>query len=315
MSESSSPLLLFGVGVFYIGIVVGSILFGITILQVYIYCNRGFADGLLLKLSVAALCFLDGLHLVFVVHVGYRYLIVDVNDPGVLEKSFWSLRATPIARILVARLVQCIYLGRIWRMLSKAIGKSRGRYLMIIIVVVAAFLCIAAGAVVIVALATESGASTQFRGWPGWLEFTSSAFLDCCITVLMIVVLRRGLNGGQRMKTLVSALIQYAIASGFVTSVACVTYLVLYERVTNSLAYGAMEAIVSSLYANSLLAMLNARAHLREQLAGGPITVEVSERMQFRRRNSSSLNETPKELPIEDGTEVLATILEAADLP
>ncbi|KDQ59983.1 hypothetical protein JAAARDRAFT_205049, partial [Jaapia argillacea MUCL 33604] len=251
MSETPSLLPRTGAGAFYVGIVID---FSGSPFSKCTYCSRGFADGLLLKLSVAALCFLDGLHLVFVVHVGYHYLIVDVNDPEVLEEGFWSLQATPIARILVARLVQCIYLGRIWRMLSKAIGKSRGRCLMIITAVIAASSCIAAGIVVIVAL----DASTQFRGWPGWLEFTSSAFLDCCITVLMILVLRRGLNGGQRMKTLASTLIQYAIASGLVTSVACVTYLILYEQVKNSFAYGAMEAIVSSLYANSLLVMLNA---------------------------------------------------------
>ncbi|KDQ59979.1 hypothetical protein JAAARDRAFT_191413 [Jaapia argillacea MUCL 33604] len=331
-------------GVFFIGTVIGSMLataclqpslralrqlcyslFGITIMQGYIYFSRNFDDRVWFQVAVAALCVLDALHLAFTVDIGYRYLITDLCNPALMGSSFWSLRVRKSQKlhrgpyhtkppVLLLRdsykggftilcltktnLSSIVYIWKeygnvlfffvifdrritdISQVLSNVTGSKRRVSLTTITFGVAA-LCIAAGFVVIVTLAIEPNLNPKSRMWFGWLELLSSAILDCAITIAMIVLLGQGLQLSRRMKSLTTTLIHYTIATGLITSIACILYLVLYEAITTSPAYSAMEASNSSLYANAILTMLNAREHLRGQPSGGADTLDVSRAIRF----------------------------------
>ncbi|KDQ64969.1 hypothetical protein JAAARDRAFT_244545 [Jaapia argillacea MUCL 33604] len=271
-----------GLGIFYIGIVTGAMLFGITIMQVYVYYTRYPKDQIYLKISIAALCVFDALHLMACVGVGYRYLIMDACDPAFMSASFWSLRIAPISRMIATRLVQCIYLAGIWKLISQLAGIAQHRRVSRTVAIAVLALLVVTGAVEIITVATIPDLNVQEREWWGWLEMATSAFLDCCITVTMILVINRGLHGGRRMKSLTSTLIQYTIASGLITSLMCITYLVLYVVDTNSFSFGAIEPCISSVYSLSMLAKLNAREHLRQRLSDSPITMDLSRQIEIR---------------------------------
>ncbi|KDQ59982.1 hypothetical protein JAAARDRAFT_191416 [Jaapia argillacea MUCL 33604] len=304
----------FGLGIFYIGIVIGAILFGITVMQVYVYYSHYPEDRISLKISIAALCVFDTLHLIACVDIGYRYLITDACNPTFMNSSFWSLRTAPISRMFATRLVQCVYLAGIWKLRSQLFGTGQHRLVSRIVAVVFALLLMGAGPVEIVTVAIIPDLNVEERQWWGWLELATSAFLDCCIAATMILLIRRGLHGGRRMKSLTSTLIQYTIASGLITSLTCVIYLLLYVVDTGSISFGAIEPCVSGVYSISMLAKfvgfvsphssmpliavttffdrLNAREHLRRRLSEAPITMDLSRQIEFRQGSGTAVELT-----------------------
>ncbi|KDQ59551.1 hypothetical protein JAAARDRAFT_33131 [Jaapia argillacea MUCL 33604] len=100
--------------------------------------------------------------------------------------------------------------------------------------------------------------------------------LDALIALAMVMILRQGFIGQRRSDDLMSRLIQYTVGSGVLTSAAAIVYIVLYHATAGSLAFLAMEFVYTRLYANSFMAMLNARRHLRSKLTDGTLTLNFS---------------------------------------
>ncbi|KAF7986939.1 hypothetical protein HWV62_12747 [Athelia sp. TMB] len=67
----------------FIGLILSTILFGITLLQAFIYYTvYGKQDILFHKVSVGIICTLDALHTVLTSYTMYGYLIIHAANPG-----------------------------------------------------------------------------------------------------------------------------------------------------------------------------------------------------------------------------------------
>ncbi|KAK7027789.1 hypothetical protein R3P38DRAFT_950741 [Favolaschia claudopus] len=113
-------------GPWFLGVVVSSIIFGITSLQVYGYYTRfSSRDPLFLKIFVAALCALQTFHLALLIMSYYAASVTNFGDYVGLGIEPWSLRAQVVVGAVLATLVQTFYAYRIWTLS----GKSEHRYM------------------------------------------------------------------------------------------------------------------------------------------------------------------------------------------
>ncbi|KAI6127950.1 hypothetical protein EDD16DRAFT_220346 [Pisolithus croceorrhizus] len=74
-----------------VGGFISSMIYGITTLQTYMYYMHYPKDALTLKLLVAALWVLDTVHVSFMIHVFYYYLIATYGVPTSFEYVIWSM--------------------------------------------------------------------------------------------------------------------------------------------------------------------------------------------------------------------------------
>jgi len=99
-----------------------------------------------------------------------------------------------------------------------------------------------------------------------YIGFGSTAFVDCTIAAAMCLILHRSNNGTRRTESVVETIIQYFIGTGLLTSFSAILCIALYVAEPSTLLYFGMEFSMTRLYANSILAMFNARKQLREKL-------------------------------------------------
>ncbi|KAF8154278.1 hypothetical protein B0H34DRAFT_83797 [Crassisporium funariophilum] len=99
-----------------------------------------------------------------------------------------------------------------------------------------------------------------------YLGFGATALIDCAIAAAMCMILHKSSGGTRRSETVLETLIQYFIGTGLLTSFAAIMVIILYVASPNTLLYLGMEFSVTRLYANSILAMFNARQHLRDRM-------------------------------------------------
>ncbi|KAI6158133.1 hypothetical protein BKA82DRAFT_4067276 [Pisolithus tinctorius] len=79
-----------GFGSTLIGGLVSAMLYGITTLQTYVYFMYYSEDASTVKFLVAAIWALDTLHVSFMCHLLYYYLIINYGVPTSLEYIIWS---------------------------------------------------------------------------------------------------------------------------------------------------------------------------------------------------------------------------------
>ncbi|KAK7024701.1 hypothetical protein R3P38DRAFT_1049986 [Favolaschia claudopus] len=103
-------------GAFLIGVILSSILFGVTCLQTYLYftmhCSR---DHLALKSFAVLLMLMDSVHFGFISHTLYQMVIPNFGNYTALGRPPWSLPASVVLGIAVMTMVQHFYAWRIYR--------------------------------------------------------------------------------------------------------------------------------------------------------------------------------------------------------
>ncbi|KAI0323926.1 hypothetical protein GY45DRAFT_498879 [Cubamyces sp. BRFM 1775] len=88
-------------GALFIGVLISSVLFGVTMLQTLVYFQQYPSDRAWRKLAVSWLWFLDALHLALSAHFVYHYLVSNNANSDALSQIVWSFKL----RIVVDSLV------------------------------------------------------------------------------------------------------------------------------------------------------------------------------------------------------------------
>ncbi|KDQ59280.1 hypothetical protein JAAARDRAFT_34011 [Jaapia argillacea MUCL 33604] len=293
----SSPDISNTLGNLFLSLAVGAVLYGVTLTQAYVYFSRYHDDGRILKFLVVVICVLDGLNLVFTTHLVYHYVITNFGVFEALNHVVWSMKALSVAHESLVPLVELLYLWRI-RKLSLLLPKSGATAPKII-----------SGAWVTICVLILANTAFGFRNIIFFDTFLRHDWnvpvglaLWCPIAIStsggMVFLLRPALHGGKRVGGLVGAVILYSVATGLLTSLVSVVCLVVFIADQNSLLYIAIGLCLPRLYANSCLAMLNARLRLRDRLADATITVDVTRALEFRIPQSEGVTTTQKDVSI-----------------
>ncbi|KAK0445008.1 uncharacterized protein EV420DRAFT_1751657 [Desarmillaria tabescens] len=265
-------------GSMLIGVVVSAILFGISVVQTLYYYSQYPKDVWYLKSLVAATIIFDLIHMLFITHTIYYYLITGYYDQTVLTRIVWSVIVEAIPTGVTGSLVQCFYTVRVWRLSRKSVLLT-GTILFLIIadsicgtvwVVLALLrhtytdllhispLTISINGISAAADVLISGKSLYNSPKDQRRDFEREYFNQLGASSLF-----RGYSS--RSDTMITKLTFFFVNTGLLTSLCAVGALLSLAISSHTLIYASWYFCIGRLYANSLLASLNGRNTIRGQ--------------------------------------------------
>ncbi|KAI0045135.1 hypothetical protein FA95DRAFT_1607948 [Auriscalpium vulgare] len=260
-SEADEQLGSTSLGGLYIGIVVGSALWGVTALQTWSYYREYPEDAWQLKLLIAVAFTLDTVHQIFISHTGYLYLVSNYFNPRALEHVQWSIKVEVLVAGLVAVLVQGFFVSRIYKLSNKRMVLTLG----VTVLVVCQFTAYILYCAKAFGMKTFAQISTV-KDFSMSINATTVA-ADLAITGALCCLLHKSRTGIKCSDTMINRMIIFTVTSGLLTSLDSICSLVTIAALPNTYIYITFFFALSRLYVNSLLATLNARARYRRDAA------------------------------------------------
>ncbi|KAG1811275.1 uncharacterized protein BJ212DRAFT_565188 [Suillus subaureus] len=225
-------------GALFIGVILAAVLFGVTIVQVFIYFQTHSGTGITFyKLVVIWLWILDALHLVLIVYCVYFYLVINYGNIGALTEIVWSSKLQPVVAVLSIFVEHLLYVHRIW-----IVSKGRSKVLPITVGVVVALtlgeschlvMLFARSLRVLLGLAItitwyiyqEVHVVTDWvKTEPAfYMYFGTVAFADILIASSLCYLLATSRTGFSRMDLFITKLMSYVINTGCLTSMCSIT--------------------------------------------------------------------------------------------
>ncbi|KDQ53886.1 hypothetical protein JAAARDRAFT_196997 [Jaapia argillacea MUCL 33604] len=248
-------------GAAFLGNVVAAVFYGITNIQTYIYFKRDFGDGIYFKLMIVGLWALDGLHLAFITHSMYYYMVTSFSNFLAITVPTWSILAHVLVTSISDLIVRGVFAKRVWRL-------SGGNwYLTTAIAATTVFVFGGGMAYGIKAFSIHTYHDLDQIAWLMYATLASGVVADALIAVSLCILLNRNRTGFKKTDSVVSLLMMYTINTGLLTSLCAISTFVTYAVMPNNFIFIALYFILSKLYLNSLLTTLNARTTLRENLS------------------------------------------------
>lgn len=105
-----------GFGPTLVGGLASAMLYGITTLQTYVYYMHYAEDALAMKFLVAVIWIFDTLHVSFMCHILYYYLITSYGVPENFEYIIWSLPASILVNVFLISIVQCFFVRQVYHL-------------------------------------------------------------------------------------------------------------------------------------------------------------------------------------------------------
>ncbi|KAL5536116.1 hypothetical protein ACEPAF_4221 [Sanghuangporus sanghuang] len=102
--------------------------------------------------------------------------------------------------------------------------------------------------------------------WLRYAAFGSDVAVDFTCAISLLHFIRKGKTGMQTTDTVVNKLTLYIISTGLLTSFVATASFATYVSMPNKAIFAAIFPCLSKLYFSALLATLNARKRLREDL-------------------------------------------------
>ncbi|CAA7263869.1 unnamed protein product [Cyclocybe aegerita] len=266
----------------FIGYAVGAVLFGITVLQVYQYFTNYAKDSRLRKCFITLVCILDlssmiiGTKMLYTIMITYGSESSSVGENDRVVRSAWSFS---------------FYMYQIWSVPEslfesdiRAPGEGhssmhdclRDRYVVDssteynrrVELSFDIFGLIGAGTVFLTNVEQVHSVHTFTPAQMNVFYFTLSttAFIDTTLGTTMASVLYHGRPENRRLLDIVKFLVVFFVGTGLLTGIAHVIILALYTILPEALLYMSVQLSVTRLYANSILALFNAKKGLNEKL-------------------------------------------------
>ncbi|EIW59056.1 uncharacterized protein TRAVEDRAFT_71266 [Trametes versicolor FP-101664 SS1] len=274
-------------GAALIGLIVGAVLFGITILQTFTYFGNYNEDSRIVKSLVIILTVLDALHLVLCTRTIYWYLITNFTDADNLDKTTWSMALQTDCNGLIGLIVEVFFARRVWMMSHN--------WLITGVILVLAALHFGLG-VVFTAQSFILGRFSKFKSltWVTCLGLGAAAAADILIAGAMCYYLYRKRTGLKKTDSLVTTLMLYSINTGLATSIIGTISVISFGAMPTNFVWLGFFWIMGKCYVNSFLALLNSRDRLREKVTKAGVQLNhVGHGRSF--QQSFSASNTPKD--------------------
>ncbi|KAG1879082.1 hypothetical protein F4604DRAFT_552325 [Suillus subluteus] len=223
MSSSTQPSdIIIGrtFGALFIGVTIAAVLFGLSCVQAFVYFQTHRDTGTTFYKLVICLWILDALHLAFITHCVYYYLVSSYANISALMDVVWSFKLQILMEVLIIQGVHSLYLYRIW-----IISQGRSRILPIIVGIV---------------IMSNSGVAIALI----WAIYQCSMFSDL---------------DKIDTDSLITRLMVYIINTGCLTSMCSMAAIITCAVMPTNFIFVAIEFLLAELYVNSYLALLNAR--------------------------------------------------------
>ncbi|OJA18503.1 hypothetical protein AZE42_07592 [Rhizopogon vesiculosus] len=237
-------------GAILLGGFVAAALSGIVTIQTFIYIKQYPTDLVWRKAIVAAIWILDSAHTGLVFASIWIYLIRNFGDTSKINDIPETVAMTIALTAILTFIVHCD-----WYITAPLL--------------IFAFLRLCSASVTtaeMIHLHTFSEFKQQFR-WVFTLGLALSSLVDVLIAVFLCYSLRTTRKASSSMDYVINSVILYTFESNSLTGAATVVSMVCWLVMPSNLIFMGLHFVISKLYANSLLATLNARKQLRQERA------------------------------------------------
>ncbi|KIO09702.1 hypothetical protein M404DRAFT_281620 [Pisolithus tinctorius Marx 270] len=248
-------------------------LYGITTFQTYVYYMQDTADSSIIKFIVAAVWVLDSLHVAFMCHILYYYLITNYGNPLSLEFVIWSFPASHLANLLLVTIAQLFFAHKIYYLCRHQV-----RWLVTapIILLEIAHLGFGMATFILTLINNTASSLSQTRLYSATPAVATVVLAEVLITTSLCLLLY---ESGSRAafpstKRMLDTLIVYAVNRCLLTLPVAIAEVSLDASDYAAWVLG-LDFIIGKLYANSLLASLNTREYLRSQGQGQGTAADV----------------------------------------
>jgi len=246
-------------GALFIGALISMAIYGITTLQSYFYYMSFPKDDIATKLLVLLIWILDTVHVVFMCHALYFYLIIGFGNIQALVDGTWSLFASLGVNVIISFITQCFFTERISRLCSP---QKRWWVTIIIGITVLAHFVFGIETVTFLFIKKEFQRLKE-ASLIAAVPFGITAVLsDIIIAATLCVLLGSNRSAFEDTNSVINGIIIFAINRCILTSAVAVAETIVFSILPNSFYSLAMDFVIGKLYANSLLAVLNSRATL-----------------------------------------------------
>ncbi|KAI1798239.1 hypothetical protein LXA43DRAFT_1088364 [Ganoderma leucocontextum] len=267
-------------GAVFLGTIATSCLYGITVVQTYIYYKRNASDPAYLQALVFLLWVLDSLHLALIVHAVYFYAVTNFSNILNLLVPTWSILSQIIVTGVSDLAVRGVFCHRVWKL------SEQNFFLMVAIAI--SSLTVFSGSIAFAVKGFSIPSFTRLSEISDilYLSLGSGVVADVLIAGSMCVLLAKRRTGFSRTDSMVRVLMMYSINTGALTSLCALLTLLTYASMPDNFVFMAFYFVLPKLFLNSLLATLNARRPLRESNSGGdmvsiPLSNTTNSRLSF----------------------------------
>ncbi|KAF9478890.1 hypothetical protein BDN70DRAFT_879383 [Pholiota conissans] len=245
-------------GALLLGALFASGLAGVFGVQCLLYFKCYPMDRKPLKALVIFAWTLEILHSALVWAAMWNYFIQHFGEVKYIDHIPMCVALSVILTATLTFLAHCLFAHRIYYLSNRSLWLT-------LPIIALAFGRLAA--------ATVSGAEmihlrsfARFRKhflWLFTLGLSLSSAVDILITLSLFFLLKKSKQKSIKLSPLIDALLLYTFEIGSLTSAATVISMLCWSIIDNSLVFLGLHFVIGKLYANSLLATLNARRRLR----------------------------------------------------
>ncbi|KAI0734734.1 hypothetical protein C8Q72DRAFT_804386 [Fomitopsis betulina] len=253
-------------GALFFGNMLCYLLYGITCAQTLYYFYHYQNDQYLLRAWVALLWVIDTAKLATDIHQLWFYVVIRHDSFFALIEIDRVLIGEQILTTILLLSVQGYFLNRNIKLLKT----TRGKCLFASVVILPFLLNAGSNFWAIYNCVTDPtiGGTISKQTGAALISSISALVTDFCITCAFCYTLRGSTSGFDRTRYILSRLLNYLVSRGIVLCLAMLLLLSVYVfDIRNGTVYSEIVHMpIGTLYANSLLAVLNVRHHL-----GNPI--------------------------------------------
>ncbi|KAI0345373.1 hypothetical protein BDW22DRAFT_1482569 [Trametopsis cervina] len=243
-------------GPFLMFIAFALMLFGVFSAQCYFYWfASGSKDSQRLRYFVLTLWILETIHTAFCMHVMYTYFIINFGNIAGVQHVVWSAVGTILLELFIVSLSEGFYILRIYRL--------SGSFFMAAIPAIFLVPRVVLGFVVCAYI-------FKFETWDAFrvhdvsenlmnVSLSLAAAADVSITALITYYLRRRQSKYARTRHIIQRLQRNTVNNGALAVVLSVGILAALHGSPKSLLFAGLVETSSKVYANAVIATLNAR--------------------------------------------------------
>ncbi|KAI0353719.1 hypothetical protein OH77DRAFT_1426983 [Trametes cingulata] len=243
-------------GALLLGTFVSLICYGVTVNQAYRYFRLYRSDSTFYRCTVICVLILETFQSLSIIHCCYYYLVSNYFNPTALLRGSWSLQVQSVCDGAVIVVTQLFFAHRVYIVSVKYRA----------VVVAAIFFSFVAlgfgGAASIMAVRVSEFSHWSRYTWLDAAAFGGAMVSDSLTTTALIVILRKSRTGFRGTDDIVDRLVLYTVNTGLLTGVANTVAMICAVTMRDNMIYAAFATLATKLYANSLLAVLNARHSL-----------------------------------------------------
>ncbi|KAF5370471.1 hypothetical protein D9615_009756 [Tricholomella constricta] len=211
---------------------------------------------------VTSVRFLDTLHLAFVTHGLYFYLVSNFGNLVALVSPTWSFLVEIYLTCVSDFIVRCIYGRRVW------IVTGQNKLLAACIAITSTLTCVTGFAFASRAFSVKTFENFSKISYFLYIALGSGVVADLLIASSLCLYLSKSRTGFRKTDSIVNALIMYAINTSLLTTICSAACFITYTIWPKEFTFIGIYFSLSKLYLNSLLATLNNREALAEKISG-----------------------------------------------